>query len=779
MASLIQELKNRRVLPAVGVYAGGCWALIEVLDWLVEHYLLSPYFTEIAFWGLLSLIPAVVLIAWTHGRPGKDRHTTAEKVGVFINVVVTLGLLISVFGGKYLGAVASEITVTNEEGVQETHYIPSESFRRRMAMFFFVNESGDPGLDWLQFGLTELLTEKLRQNPFIFVTSPWQSEEFYWRMRQAGFEDGIGIPSSLMQEIADDANRQYFLSGSVNRTGEDYVVTVQVWETKSLKLVAQLVESSWDVFTTIEALVPEVREALNVPRGSGRIAENLPITETFGESTKAFKIYIEGRKAWLFDNDLEQANAFFNEALEEDPGFVLAWFRQVDLHLYLGDLASSQAAVKKAQELDYRLPARDREILKALSYRLFGQQDKLLAFLRMQVQLRGEAAPHEWLANILVTMGRLEEAREHYLAVLENDPLNLGIYLRLSLIERATGDLDSAIQYARLYEAEKPEEIKVHLLLGDFSRDKGELDIAQEAYLKASLLENQSVQPLMRMADISARKGYPNEARALLEEAEEVARTSMDRGLVRSAAMQLEYRLGRIRASIEQLYRQKEFLEQVASGLDVALDIYATMVDLYVFLGEIENAQAALDSGLELVEPPLDEFFAFSEAALLLELGDVEGAWQALARAEEIIDQFKLEYLRPQINMLQGYIHRTENDHVAAAEFFRLAIANVEPSVIGPDLRAILPDWFAELAKSLVMSENLDGANEALNKGLRLDPSHPVLWVIKARHQFASGLPQQALASVNKALTIWADADPEYREYVWARELEKEIQQSL
>ena len=81
--SVFQEIGNRRIIPAVGVYIGGVWMVIEILDRLVERYLLSPYITDMAFWGLYSLLPAVILIAWTHGKPGKDQSTRVEKVGDF------------------------------------------------------------------------------------------------------------------------------------------------------------------------------------------------------------------------------------------------------------------------------------------------------------------------------------------------------------------------------------------------------------------------------------------------------------------------------------------------------------------------------------------------------------------------------------------------------------------------------------------------------------------------------------------------------------------------
>ena len=166
------------------MYIGGVWVIIEILDRLVERYLLSPYITDMAFWGLYSLLPAVILVAWTHGKPGKDQSTRVEKVGVPINVIATLGLLITIFGGKDLGATANLVTLNNELGMQEEHYIPRDSYRRRMAIFFWENESDDSELDWLQYGVTELLAQDLWQSPFMLITTAWsqQVSGFYNRM---------------------------------------------------------------------------------------------------------------------------------------------------------------------------------------------------------------------------------------------------------------------------------------------------------------------------------------------------------------------------------------------------------------------------------------------------------------------------------------------------------------------------------------------------------------------------------------------------------------------
>jgi len=782
MNDFIQEIRARRVLPAIGVYAAGCWVLIEILDRLVQRYLLSPYITDVAFWGLYSLIPAVVLVSWSHGKPGKDRATRAEKVGVPINVIATLGLLITAFGGKDLGATASVLTIANEEGVQETHYVPSEQYRRRMAVFFFDNPSADPEIAWTRYAVTELLVQDLQQNPFVLATSPWANfgNGFYARMRAAGFNDGLGLPRSLMRKIADDANRQYFVDGDIDRVDGQYQVTARVWETQSLQQVAELKQSGFDLYAVVDRLSEDVREALDVPAGNARLSEDLPLIETYGESEVALRDYIEGLNERLFTNDVTASNDFFDKALQADPNFVLAWIVKAFNLLEAGDIPSAQAAFARAQDLDYRLPANDRATLKQINYRLSGQQDKLLSFLRLQVQLRDDAASFVRLANMLMTMGELEEAKQQFLAGLDKDPLNLGIYLQLATLERATGDRDAAIAYARRYQQEKPDDADAHVVLGDLLRDHGELDKANEHYLQASLLADEPVVALLRMADLAARKGKTPEARALIEQADQSTKIPLNKGLVRQAAANLENRLGRLGSAIEQIYEQKEFLSQSLPPYQVALATYMPVSSLHLRLGEVEQAQGAVDQGKALVQPPLDRFLAFSQAMILIQAGEYEAAETELASGEAVIDQFKLEDMRSQVDLVRAELLMNQGNYAAAIESFRSAHQRIERSVLaGNEVLVMLPIIDAFTASAMIHAGDLNGAESMLDHGFTLDSSEPLLWLMRARLQKATGSAALALASVNYALAIWKDADPRYQFYRNATALRSELNSAL
>lgn len=778
MADFITELKDRRILPAVGMYVASTWVLIEILDRLVERYLLSPYLTDIVFWGLYSLIPAVMIVTWTHGKKGKDKAGKLEKIGVPLNLLASLGLLVTVFGDKDMSMAATQITVNNELGQQETHYIPSEKFRRRMVVFFWDNESNQPELDWLQYGITELLVQDLQQDPFVLASSPWNNfgNGFFPRIKQAGFADGLNVPRSLMREIADEANRQYFVEGSFHQQAGEFLVTARIWDTKTAQQIAEISHRGWDIYTAVDELSRDIRKELGVPDSSGRIAEDLPLSETYGESETALKAYIQGLNARLFDNDFAGSNAFFDQAVSIDPNFVLAWFLKAQNLLESGDVPAAQLALSKAQELDYRLPSRDQYQLKASLYRLSGQHEKLMSFLRLQAQVRDDATSHNTLAAMLMMSGELEEAKTESLLALERDALNVGIYLRMSTLERATGDMQAAVEYARKYQEKRPEEIHAHIQLGDLLRDSGNLRAAAEQYKQAQILENAPVQPTLKLSQVAARQGDINTARAYLTEAESYAQTPVDKAQVRQNAVLLEARLGRINEAIRQTLAQEEFLSQSQAPLEVAMSVYSPLASYYVQLGDMVAARDALATARSKLQPPLDKFLAFSEALILVNEDNIEAALAAVEQGQEIINQFQIKVLEFQVHVLRAKIAEVQGEYAAAEQHYLAALDNMKHSVFAADLSIAVPQTYAKIAMMQVETGELDAARQSIESGSQVDPSEPLLWVAKARLQRAQDMPRLALASLGYALAIWKDADKSYVDAVEAMELAEELQ---
>ena len=92
---MINELIHRRIPHIFGSYLVAGTSLILFVDWLVNRYTLPEYYTTLCLFGVITIIPSVVILAYFHGAPGKDQWTKIEKIGVPANIIfIFLVLLI-------------------------------------------------------------------------------------------------------------------------------------------------------------------------------------------------------------------------------------------------------------------------------------------------------------------------------------------------------------------------------------------------------------------------------------------------------------------------------------------------------------------------------------------------------------------------------------------------------------------------------------------------------------------------------------------------------------
>ena len=770
--SFTREIIERRVLPAAGVYVGACWVVVEILDRLAERYYLSPYLTDIIFWGLFSLLPAVILLAWTHGRPGRDKATRTEKVGIPLNVILTAGMLLTVFGDKDISVTADLVTMANELGQEEVHYIPRESYRRRIAVFFWDQAGDDADSEWLQYGVTELLTQDLRQNPFLLVSSPWDNpvDGFYPEMSEAGFDDGLGVPLTLKREIAEQANRDYFIDGEISREDQQFTISARVWDTASLEMIDEISARGWNLMGVVDELADGVRELLDTPPGRG----DLPLGEAYGESEDTLRNYISAMNAVLFENDREKAIEFYDRALNADPGFALAWYMKSVTWLEQGNTAGTQSALEEAQKLSYRLPERDQITVKLMTYRIAGEQEKVETLLRMQTQIIGDASSYHRLAVFLMLSGEPEEAKEQFRRQMEVDSSSISTLLQLARLDRATGDLDAAISNVLRYIDERPEDFGAHLMLGDLYLEAGDMESARDYYERAQIIEDPPLTATIKLALLAIGQGEWNRARGLIGEAREVAASARQVVMALQVEAYLEQRLGRIGVVIELLEEMAVFSKQALSPVEHVFTYNEPLVQQNIFLNRLDEAESVLLSAQQALQPPLDKFLSFVEVVLYAQKGDIERAEASLEAGIEVIEHFKADYVAFAIPVSAAVIAEAKGDFSQAGRYYAETIQKLKQSVFAGALQQGQSLIYGACAQAHVKAGELELAQSVLDYAFKRDGAEPTLWVARAMLQEAKGTPHMALASINYALAIWAEADPEY---VWYREALKLEQQ--
>ena len=71
--SFIKVLLHRRIPQIIGSYFIASTSMILFLDWLRVRYEYTEYYISLALFGIISIMPSVIILAYFHGAPGKDK----------------------------------------------------------------------------------------------------------------------------------------------------------------------------------------------------------------------------------------------------------------------------------------------------------------------------------------------------------------------------------------------------------------------------------------------------------------------------------------------------------------------------------------------------------------------------------------------------------------------------------------------------------------------------------------------------------------------------------
>ena len=219
--SMFTDLIRRRVPQILGIYIAGCWTVVQIVEWIISRYLVSPHLVDLCLISMVSFIPSICLISYFHGTPGKDKWQPIEKIGIPINILVSIIMVFIVFSPRDLGAVTESIIIEDENGNVVQKVIPKSEFRKKIAIFYFENETGDSALSWLRYGLPWLCDSDLEQD--FYITHITQ-DYFDYKIKNAGYTRYDELPLSLKKKISTTLNKNYFLEGSFNIIDNAYRV---------------------------------------------------------------------------------------------------------------------------------------------------------------------------------------------------------------------------------------------------------------------------------------------------------------------------------------------------------------------------------------------------------------------------------------------------------------------------------------------------------------------------------------------------------------------------
>jgi tetratricopeptide (TPR) repeat protein len=761
---MLRELLARRVPHILGAYLAAGWLVLEVTDWVVNRYVLSSHLTDFVAACWVLLLPSVLLVAWFHGRPGRDRWTRGERIGIVANLLVAGFVLFGVFHGRDLGAATTTVVVADEEGNAVERVVPKSEFRKSLVVFPFDNRSGDPALDGLQFGVPIGVGVDLTQDLFLNVVG---AERWMPRLRQEGFASGLGVPLTLKRMVAERLHADHFVTGAIADSAGVPAVTVTLYETARARRLGERTYVGDDALAIADRISRQLREDLELPAQHLEETTDLPAAELLTTVPAAYRTYVEGERAALERLDYPSAAARWEESVEADPSFAFAWLRLWESRMLLNEAASAEAALDRALDLLYRLPERIRYPVKALAAWLVDRDlDRAIVTNEAWAELYPDDVDAQLgLAGFYAVQGRWRDAIARRERVLELDPGRVEQWLAIGSLRRSLGEYDEALAAFRRYADAAPESPDAYVAVGDLHRRLGDVAEARQAFNRALAIDPGDVGALVRMAFLHADLGEFDDAEAGFAESLEAGTTPDERAAALGALQRYATFRGRMDEAFAYLRRTWEELARTTPPFEL-VQRQMNDLELYARAGRVAEGRAVLDSLLLRIPPEFEVIGAIGTLALALDGTDPDAIAAAREEIARLIEDFGLGEARSVLPYADGRVAELRGN---CREAIRQYVRTLELTPDDPWVRRGLGRCHGAMG-------DYRAARESFEELLRIVPVQPQVHAELARVLADEGDTEAAIDHLRTASGVWEDADPDYPDAVRARRLLTELE---
>ncbi len=746
---------RRRVPHIVGAYFAGGWILLEFTDWAVGRWVLSPHITDFVVTAWLFMIPAVALLAWTHGAPGRDPWTRPAITGVALNLLVASAIMFGLFRGRDLGTATNTVTVLDEEGRSIEREIPKPEFMRRVAVFAFVNESGDAELDWLQLGAPWSLTLDLEQDDWIRPVTGFAEE-----LGGEGPFSPSHLPLSQQRELARDRFLDYLLVGSIGGGGDSLVMVSRLYDAHTGSLIEEREFEGSHPLDLVDRVSIQLREDLEMPSGHVAMTPDLPVRELLSDSLVAVRAFLQAEYAE--GRDAAANLRLLAAAAGTDSTFALAQAALGEAYLAFNQPEDAYAAYETALRHQYRLSERSRFEVKVRYYQITRQPDKTLAIARMRTDLY-PTDPSAWdvLGIVLINQADNEGAVEAFEEGRALDPSSWGRVQLLGQAYMNAGRLDDARLTYQRHADRYPERLAPIRAIGGMYLQQGGFTPAAEQFEKALLVDPTDFQSLVAMADISERTADFEKARAYYDRAISASRDAGQMWLVGGRLVGHFDLQGMTDSSIARMEALSGYLRSSQGRLS-ELQQRVNTIALYPRAGRAAQAYALLDTLRVELEPPLTLFVPVAEALLLRELGRGELLEAKIPEARRLYEELGYASLEWIMLYLGAEARRMQGRCADAIPLFEQAAGAMQVGLLGEtDVGLGGNPWLGLGTCYRELGQHADATN-ALGESYSRLPADARVLLQLARLYDDMGNRVEALRYLNGAVHVWRNADPDH-----------------
>jgi class 3 adenylate cyclase/tetratricopeptide (TPR) repeat protein len=479
--SLFQQLWKKRIPQILGVYILLAWLGVQLFDWALHQFGISPHWAQIFFITILGIIPSLLVYLNNRERLSQGRLKLREKILFPSNFILVGAVLFLMFRTSDLGATSKNITFTDVDGSEVSQTIIKDEFKKRFPVFPFEPMKQDSLHEWIGFALGEFISYKANQNKYI---SSYYSQQA---------RDRVHTPLTKVEKIqrAQTANVPFYIDGQYQVIDDQYEYIPAVRNKKTGKVIKERRFVGKDPFLLMDSVGNFVLQSTGL--SSAQLAENpdLSIREMASDDLAAIEHFMIARSG------LGNYNKNMEKAIELDSTYAIAAVvLAAGINIYQAGKLEAKRLIDLSMRHRKRLPLITQIEVRVQKHLIYQEWEKAEQLLKLQLEIEPNNEKYNFaLSNVYFVTAQYDKLVQHTEKWFARDPNpNTGFLSMMALlVDGQAPEVISRVSNFLLLDRQNVEALE--LLVTAYILE-GELEKARESCEKIVVI-NPELEPYM------------------------------------------------------------------------------------------------------------------------------------------------------------------------------------------------------------------------------------------------------------------------------------------
>jgi len=337
-----------------------------------------------------------------------------------------------------------------------------------LAIVPFYNGSSDASLNWLSSSLSETLSTDVGQSQRVRLVSPSRLQQV---LRDLHISPQSQLDLIALKRIAEFTNATNVVYGQYSKFGDQIRINATVYDLKNDRNydLKTDVPSEKDLLGGLENLAEQVRANLSTDpdvikelKGQAQfvLTKSVPALRAYDE---ALQLSRSGKE--------QDAVKRFEDAINQDPNFAMAYSRLAQSYQKLGFDDKAQQTSRRAVTLSENLPAREKYLIEANHAVIMNDTAKAISAYEKLTQANPDDVDSQIaLAGLYRQNSKYDDARKHLARVRAADSKNLDALLLSGTVENDAGNPQAGLEFLN----------SAYSLAAQFGNDEAKAAIEQQ-----------------------------------------------------------------------------------------------------------------------------------------------------------------------------------------------------------------------------------------------------------------------------------------------------------